>query len=252
MFTSTKFTIILLVSFFLITCSKEEDSDTPSPKPPTTPNCFSSDTVYTTLLPNMDFEYWGFPDSSKGEYQEPCGSVWVTSNAVSLEFTGSTGVTASSKAQNGTIAASMVTNNLLGPIILPGILFSGRYKSYDFSGLNFEQNAEFGVPFKEKPIKMEGYYTYTSVNADSAYALVMLSKYNAVSKVKDTVGFGGFTIKETVSSYTKFTVDVDYAYPAGSLVPDSILILFTSSKGTLELVGQAGSTLNIDNCSLTY
>ena len=244
--------LFVFLSLFVFACSKEEDNTPTKPKPNVTPDCYERDTSFTDQLPNMNFESWGYPDSSEGKYQEPCGGVWASSNPVSVSFTGAKSSMPSGSAQQGDYGVEIKTNSLLGPVIMPGILFTGRYKSYNFSGLDVQKNAEFGVPFTFKPKNIEGFFKYSSVNSDSAYALVLLTKYNTSLKTKDTIGFGDFTILNSVNSYTSFSISIDYSYSSGAETPDSILLLFASSKGALDLVGQPGSTLTVDNCVFVY
>lgn len=242
-------TIAILFLTLVIACSKEEDDTPPAKKPD--PACFEVP-VYTNQLPNMDFETWGYPDSSEGKYIEPCGGVWASSNAVSQSILSISTSVRTNKAGNGEFAVQLETQNLFGVAAFPGVFFSGRFKSYNFSGLDVLNNAEFGVPFTEKPVKFKGLHKYVSVAGDSAYIVVMLSKYNMTNKIKDTVGFGELTVKNSIASYTEFNIDIDYGYSAGSEIPDSVLLLFTSSKALEEILGGAGSTLTVDNCSFVY
>lgn len=241
---------LLFLMVLVIACSKEEDDDNPPAKKPD-PSCFEVP-AYTNQLPNMDFETWGYPDSSEGKYIEPCGGVWASSNAVSQSILSISTSVRTNQSGNGDFAVQLETQNLFGVAAFPGVFFSGRFKSYNFSGLDVLNNAEFGVPFTEKPLKFKGLHKYISVAGDSAYIIVMLSKYDTINKVKDTVGLGDLTIKNSITDYSEFNIDIDYSYPAGSEIPDSVLLLFTSSKALEEILGGAGSTLTVDNCSFVY
>lgn len=239
----------MLFSIILLSCSKEED-ESPKPKPSDT-ECFKVES-YTQQLPNMSFDSWGFPDSSDGAYRDPCGGVWTSSNAISNSFITQSTVIRSSESVDGDFSAQIETKSFLGAIIFPGVLFNGRFKSYTFNIADALQDVEFGVPFTEKPVGLTGMHTYTSVAGDSAYIAVMLSKYNTATKQKDTVGFGDYTVTSSVNTFSPFTLNMDYSYAAGGEVPDSVLVIYTSSKGFQELIGSAGSTLVVDKCAFVY
>lgn len=246
-----RFSLYISLALMLFACSKEEeDKKEPAPKP--TQGCFDQDTTYTTQLPNMDFEDWGYHDSSGGKYQDACGGVWTSSNALSYGITASFNIMPSNEARGGNSAASIATKSLVGPLISPGILFTGRYKSYNFSGFDINANTEFGVPFAQKPSGLEGYCKYNPAPGDSGLAFVLLTRYDSVAHSRDTVGYGQKFLSGPNSSYTLFSVPISYSYPAGTALPDTVLLFFSSSKGALELVGSAGSSLLIDDLVFTY
>ena len=244
-----KILIITVAIVFAVSCSKKEDDSEPS-KPSTSPACFETP-IYSTQLPNMDFEEWGYFDSSGGKYLDPCGNVWFSSNGVSSQVDLIT-CDRTTDSQHGSYAVKMTTQSVLGPIIAPGVFFLGRFKSYEINLTKLLANAEFGVPFVEKPVSLKGYQKYTSVSSDSAFAAVMLSKYNTTTKTRDTVGYGELTIKGTSTAFIEFTINLDYSYSAGTETPDSLSMLFASSKEVEALEGQVGSSLIIDNLFLQY
>jgi hypothetical protein len=246
-----KLPLVFVSAVLLATCTKEEENKaTPTPKP--TLGCFDQDTTYTTQLPNMDFEDWGYHDSSGGKYQDPCGGAWTSSNALSYSITTSVNILQSSDGRGGSKAARIETKSLIGPIVSPGILFTGRYKSYNFSGFDISANTEFGVPFTQKPTDLEGFCKYSPAVVDTGLAFVLLTRYNNTSHSRDTVGFGQKLFTGLSTSYTYFTVPLSYAYSAGASQPDTILLFFSASKGALELAGSAGSTLFVDDLSFKY
>ena len=234
---------------FIMSCSKDDDEETSTPTTPS--DCFEQQS-YTDQLPNMDFETWGYPDSSENKYLEPCGGVWTSSNAISSQLDVRTSLR-TTDAQSGKYAVMIKTEGVFGGLVLaPGIFFSGKFLSYELDLEKLLSNAEFGVPFTEKPKSLKGFHKYISVNGDSAYVAIMLSKYNTSNKTKDTVGFGELIIYNSISNYTQFDIGVDYSYSAGTEIPDSVAIIFTPSKGIEDLVGGIGSTLFVDNCSFGY
>jgi hypothetical protein len=242
-------TVLTFATALVVTsCSKKEEESTPPKK--SDPLCFVAEN-YTDQLPNFSFENWGYPDSSEGKYKEPCGGVWTSTNGISTQINLTT-LTQSTNAQNGTYAAKLTTVSVLGPIIGPAILFTGRFKTYNIDYTDILKNAELGVPFTMKPKTLDGYYSYNPVNSDSALASVLLTKYNTGTNARDTIGYGEFVAKSKVSAYTSFSVIIDYSFTNGTDIPDSILVMFASSKGIEGLKGETGSTLYVDNCGFKY
>ena len=108
-----------------------------------------------------------------------------------------------------------------------------------------------------KPVKLNGYYKFESVNGDSCTAVILVSKWNSSTKKRDTIGFGRKFFKNNVTTYTAFEVPVNYNYLSSALPPDSMTLLFVSSGGFnvisfTQSHGQPGSTMYVDALSLDY
>jgi Secretion system C-terminal sorting domain len=106
-----------------------------------------------------------------------------------------------------------------------------------------------------KPIRFTGYYKSEPVNGDSVTAVILVSKWNAGTHHRDTIGFGKMVEHNTVSTYTKFDIPVIYTGISGS--PDSLSLLMVSSAGFSVInfmggVGQVGSTMYVDELMLEY
>jgi len=109
--------------------------------------------------------------------------------------------------------------------IAQGIMVNGQKPD------NYYNIIESGTPFTAKPISISGFYKYTDAEpGDSAEVTVILKKYNAATQTRDTVGLGTAALSAT-GSYTSFTVSINYLAPAET--PDSIIIMFNSSKYNL-------------------
>jgi hypothetical protein len=100
----------------------------------------------------------------------------------------------------------------------------------------------------DTPYSMEGYYKYNPAGGDSALIDIGFFTYGEgfISKL---------IIKETVNSWTKFTVNIPPQY-VGQYFKD-IRVLFVASAGVnfdklMECKGQKNSTLWIDNIKLVY
>jgi hypothetical protein len=100
-----------------------------------------------------------------------------------------------------------------------------------------------GMPVAFRPTNLNGYYKYIYGDndgaQDSAIAIICLFQYNSSTSKRDTIGYG---IKKLgpVSSYTAFTVDVNYSSPT---IPDSVVIQFLSSENGFCAVSSAGNCL---------
>ena len=192
-----------------------------------------------TQLPEGGFNNWTI--SSTGEYEEPSGNFWTTLNSLKL-LGGPVTVRKSTDFHLGTFAARLETKQW-GSFLLPGLLVSG----------SFETEAPFiiqGKPFTEKPMKFKGWYKYTSVNNDSAAIVTLLTKYNNASNKRDTIALAVLKVKNTVSSYTPFDINIDYTQ--NGVNPDSITVVFSSSANGENFQGQVGSILWVDDVSLEY
>ena len=239
---------LIAILLLILSCSKEDDPEV-IPTIPVVDSCFIVK-PYTDQLPNFDFEEWGNPESSGGKFEEPCGGIWATGNGGSA-LTGTIITQKDTDAQNGTYAAKLVTKRTFGNILAAGSIFTGRFE------LNLSEpikSAILGIPFTEKPKSMDGYYKYTSVNADSAQIMVLLTKYNSVDKNRDTVGYGLFVEYNTITAYTAYSALIDYNYSASASIPDTVVVSYTSSKGASEkeFKGEVGSTLFVDNGKFIY
>lgn len=131
-----------------------------------------------------------------------------------------------------------------------GNLFTGYFIS---NMLN--SKAMRGIPFTERPSFFKGYYKYTSVNyiynsvsiADSCAIYTILSKWNGSQRV--VVADATFFSATNVSVYTLFNLPFVYY---SSDIPDTISMVFASSKNGEFYRGGIGSKLYVDDISLEY
>jgi hypothetical protein len=123
-------------------------------------------------------------------------------------------------AYQGTYASRVQGYFMCG--ISQGILINGQQPA------GFGDIIKGGTPFTAKPSVIKGFYKYTDVvGNDSAEVTIILKKFNTSTMNYDTVGIGIQPLAP-VSSYSLFTVNMNYPLP--SLTPDSIIIMFNSSK----------------------
>jgi hypothetical protein len=152
---------------------------------------------------------------------------------------------------SGTYAAKAVSAALpLGPVtvFIPGMVGTATLATVGIK-------AYLGKPCIDcKPLKFKGYYKFEPVNGDSCAAIILLSKWNAVSKMRDTIGYGKMVQRNPVTTYTQFEIPVNYR-STGSVY--SITLLMVSSAGLnvfnfMGCVGQVGNTMYVDDLMLEY
>ena len=192
-----------------------------------------------TEIPEGGFNNW--TPSSAGNFSEPSGGWWTSLNSLQ-SLGGPVTLSASTDAHSGEYAAQMETK-LWGTLLISGLLVAGDFITSD-------PFIKQGKPFTDKPAKFKGWYKYLSVEGDSAGIVAMLTKYNAGTGQKDTIAEAIGVVLNTVSTYTMF--DIDFVYNNNDIDPDSIIIVFTSSGDGGNFLGQAGSTLLVDDIFLEY
>lgn len=181
-------------------------------------------------FPNGDFEDWVSFSS-----EEP--DSWLSSNIFTLGSSGLT-VEKTPDSHTGNWAAKITSdltiwNDTLGFIT---------------NGIMGDNGPEGGMPVNNIPDVLSGYYKYSPVGNDTAIAGMTLYRYNedlGISEILDSA----FILLPPVSNYTYFEIPVAYnVWPE----PDTVNIAFGSGnfdKG--QFVG-LGSTLWIDDLSITY
>ncbi len=102
-----------------------------------------------------------------------------------------------------------------------------------------------GIPFIAKPAQMKGYYKYIPDSTDMMVAAIILTKYNSVMSKTDTVGIGTFTSPDLVSSFTQFTVDINYLLT--TVDPDTMNISLLSSN---PIAARSNGVLVVDDITL--
>lgn len=105
--------------------------------------------------------------------------------------------------------------------IAQGIMINGQQPANPWNAI------EGGTPFTSKPATISGFYKYTDAGNDSAEVSVILKKFNTLTMKHDTVGIGIQALGAS-ATYIPFTVNINYPLP--SVTPDSIIIMFNSSK----------------------
>lgn len=184
---------------------------------------------------NGDFEIW---KDTLG-YREPKG--WFTLNQLSL-FGIPESTTRDLDAHSGDYAAKLVTqaNSFRD---FPAVLSSG----YILNDQGEPELERAKVPFAMRPKNFSLFYKAMPGPGDSCSALVLLTRWNMAEQRTDTIGFAGFFIKDSATSYTQIVAPFTYRSP---LMPDSALLLIASSANAFAPV--PGSTLFIDDFMLGF
>jgi hypothetical protein len=165
-------------------------------------------TTLFSQIPNAGFENWTNSD--------PVG--WIT-----LDIFGDA-VSQSSDSHSGSSAAKMQIIGFSGTTF-PPILFSGYFV------------------LSEKPGSLTGYYKFVPTDANEVFS-VFITLYQGLG----FAGSGYWETSQTISSYTQFTVPIEYFPP--EVIPDSAYIEFLLTDTTSEGTGGIGSYALIDDLGL--
>ena len=177
---------------------------------------------------NLNFESW---EESGNEppflWEQPTN--WTSSNSLT-EWT-LAGVSKTDDVQDGDYALRMSSVNISGG--LPSIVCLGEpdlIADFENPSVNI---ASGGLPVDSPEgtyLSLSGHYKFNNNNVlDSAYAVVLLKKYNTVDNKVDTVALGTKSFGE-VDTYTSFNIPLEYTN--ASTYADSIVIAFFSTKPT--------------------
>jgi hypothetical protein len=149
----------------------------------------------------------------------------------------------------GPYAAKMISKNLVlnttQQIFIPGMIGS---TTLDIPN----QTIHIGKPYTQKPVAFQGYYKYFPANGDSGLLMALLTKFNTTLSKRDTIAIAKLVVKNTVSAYTHFELNLNYW--DNTTVPDSISLLMVSSAGInlqdlFHCTGQPGSIMFVDEIS---
>lgn len=154
-------------------------------------------------------------------------------------------------AHSGNYSAKMVTQYLsLLDIIIPGVIGT--------LDIDWTYNrAILGIPYPygdSLPIAFSGYYQSYPVESDSSAAVILLSKWNSVSRKRDTLAYNYLPFYGIVNTWTRFETDITYR--DNTQTPDSLTILLLScggfnAKNMFGSQGRVGSMALFDDVSLT-
>jgi hypothetical protein len=193
-----------------------------------------------TLVPNGDFELWG---PVTGNYQDP--QYWDTPNPeiANIPFFGITVVSKSTDHESGSYSVKLETKHLsVPPLYVPGFITLGNLTlnlaagTYSITG---------GAPIADNPTHLKGYFKYFPKGGDSCVVAIGLLKTNG--NVRDTIGSGYYSSKDSVPDWTPFSAWIDYTMTGP---PDSMNVFALSTAQEVNM--HVGTTLYLDNLFLDY
>ena len=204
-------------------------------------------------IEGTDFENWNqnFYNSSypSNYYWENLPtSIWASSNAATT-IVNNFCCERTNDCHGGSYAAHLETKSVYGAPA-SGNLFTGV-----FVPNGFNSKALRGIPFTDKPESFKGYYKYSPANYNNGSATVpdtcsiyaILSYWNGSQRIE--IARAEMHSSNPVTSYTLFDLDFNYV---SSNTPDTIAIVFASSKYGDLFKGGIGSTLLVDDVELVY
>lgn len=99
-----------------------------------------------------------------------------------------------------------------------------------------------GTPISINPLQVSGYYKYTRDTAfnDSAFAMVILKKYNVAMQKIDTIAVGSLVFAPA-ASYTPFTIPINYLL--GGQNADSIVVVFCNQARVMKQMQPIGKLI---------
>lgn len=197
------------------------------------------------LLPNMGMEEWiDYPN-----YESPAPQgVWTSANKVvdlnpdiypQLLFR-------TDDAHSGNFAAKAVSNTAVGMPLLTGSLSTGLF---NVNLEDFLKSMIIGVPYKSRPVRFQGYYKYFPEQNDSCEIRTSLTRWNFSTGEQEKVGEAIYRTQDTISEYTFFDLEFKYFLEGN---PDTIDMVFAASAGGEYFIGEVGSTIFVDDFTLTF
>jgi hypothetical protein len=195
---------------------------------------------FTQQIPNGDLEIWTEVPGALSGAEFPVD--WETPDILGAVFGVSDAVVAkSTDSYDGSLAAELTTKAIeipfVGTLTIPGTLALG---TIIFDPVTLSAGVVGGYPMTEAPTSLSGYYKYSPAEGDTMNVTI-------VAKLAGSpIGQGEFRTDVATSSYTMFDAPITYFTTD---IPDSILIIITSSGGFTSAT--VGSVAYIDGLALT-
>lgn len=183
---------------------------------------FSNANAQDTLA-NSGFEIW----TNQGTYEDLAD--WNTLNPLSSALGVYTATkTTGAEAHSGSYGLKLQSKSLLGTI-RPGVLTTGTINVAN-------STIGGGVAISSRPLYLNGWYQYWPAGADTALFSITLTKWDATGDSQIVVGSGSFTQMDRITSWSQFSVTIDYNTTD---VPDTALIIITSGSDVASTINSA-------------
>jgi hypothetical protein len=183
-------------------------------------------------IPNHSFESW----ENFGAYENPLS--WNTPNPFTT-LASVVVVTKSEDAVSGNYSAKLETKILFAGFAAPGLITLADFFADILTG-NFSITG--GIPMQDKPIKIKGYYKYSSVIEDSAFVQAYNFKYTG-DQQRDTIGMAVW-YGQPAESWTYF--EAPFSYESNE-IPDTLNIIIMSTGSSVFI---PGAIMHIDSLSI--
>lgn len=185
-------------------------------------------------ITNGGFERW----TTVSSYDDPDG--WTTLNpaGVILGAEMAFPATAPGEFHSGSTAAKLVTANVDFFGITPSVLTTGEINTGT-------QEIEGGWPISSRPDAFGGWFRFDPNGVDTAFVNIALTRWDANSGMRETVGFAESDIFSTDSLFENIELNIDYT---SNEIPDTVLIMIGSGG----LSAQENSTLFVDDLHYYY
>jgi len=178
-------------------------------------------------IPNNGFENW----TSMGSYNNPDN--WDQLNAMTSSMSVYT-ATKGTPGNPGTAYLKLVSKNVTGMGIMPGIATTGKINVSNITVTG-------GFAFTQRPQSLTGAWQYMMGTNDTGFAAIYLTKWNTSMGMRDTVAMSWQKLFGMgAMSWTNFTINLMYMSGGN---PDTAQIILSSSGMT----PVAGSQLFVDN-----
>lgn len=228
--------------------------------------------VFTTEsyqeIPNLNFDTWSQSGKNWFANSDASDSYWATGNTGVTSFLAGSRdpVTVRVGGEDAYKGYAAKMSTITGVTLVKsaaGNLFIGTYKT---NMTDPKSSVSFGRSYTgARPVKLSGYYKYepheTNEGSVPSAEELPMDECNIYIRLWDAdgkeIGFGEFVGKETVTTYTRFEIDVNYSDETAK--PAKMTIVATSSRYGGDFSGNAvigrvgaGSTLWVDEFELSY
>ena len=99
----------------------------------------------------------------------------------------------------GTAYIKLVSKNVTGMGIMPGIAVSGELDQNTLQPVS-------GFPFTSRPQNLTGKWQYMASGSDQGYIACVLTKWNSAMSMRDTVAFSYHPLTGMAMSWANFSI----------------------------------------------
>ena len=180
-------------------------------------------------IPNYSFEAW----TNHGLYDDP--DYWSSMNSATATF-GQFTCEIGSPGNPGTSYLKLTTRDIPGLGVVPGIAVCGVLNTTTFQPVS-------GFSYMGRPESLIGKWQFMANGDDQGYISVLLTSWNQVKHLRDTIAFISQPLKGMQMSWKNFTIPLNYSL--GSY-PDSAIV-FTSASNANGTIAANYSYLYLDS-----